>query len=274
VKKLLLSGLALLAPAFVQPALAAGSPAAQYKPPTSNWTGPYVGAGLGGKWADSLWTATSVFDPPLPAGIKSVDASSPRQYDSLQARYGGYAGYNWQYQSWVFGLEADFFGGDRTVMKAGFPGCTIACVAGAPGPGNDTTSVAMKWDASVRARIGYKTSPDLMLYGTGGYAWQSMQSTGTCETSATDPFCFTGDGSLKTQTNSKTLTGWTAGGGLEWQLSRNLLLRSEYRYSHFKKWDDVFFPGQPAVNPGADTYRYQLRVNTSILTVGLAYRFD
>jgi opacity protein-like surface antigen len=37
--------------------------------------------------------------------------------------------------------------------------------------------------------------------------------------------------------------GWTAGGGVEWKVLSNVLLRAEYRYSDYGNWSPTFFGG-------------------------------
>ena len=74
----------------------------------------------------------------------------------------------------------------------------------------------MKWDASVRGRIGYLVKPDLLVYGTGGIAWQSIDVSGTCENTLSDPTCLLSPPfGAKTQTDRSILTGWTLGAGIE-----------------------------------------------------------
>lgn len=273
-KKLFLAGAAFLALCGSAPAADMPVKAPRYGAPpvaVGNWTGPYVGLALGGKWADATWTTTSVSDltdPPLP-----VDASSPRNYRPAGFRVGGYAGYSWQIANWVWGIEADFAWADATATAAGIPGCAIECFPGAPGPGVDTASVQMRWDASARGQLGFLLTPGLLLYGTGGVAWQDVETSGTCLHSLPDPACTSAPGNpFDTRTNSKTLTGGTVGGGLE-TIYGNWLLRAEYRYAWFGKLDGVFDFQAAGVPAGADTSRYNLSVDTHVATVGLAYKF-
>jgi opacity protein-like surface antigen len=77
---------------------------------------------------------------------------------------------------------------------------------------------------------------------------------------------------------SDTRIGWTIGGGAEWMLSPNWLVRAEYRYADFgtANFTDVRtctgctpngFQATPLVVSNA------LRVVTHTATVGLAYKF-
>ncbi|HEY7244074.1 MAG TPA: outer membrane beta-barrel protein [Xanthobacteraceae bacterium] len=236
-----------------------------------DWNGPYVGLALGGKWADTTWTTTSTSDPPNPPLI--VDASSPRNYRPSGFRAGGYAGYNWQIAGWVWGVEADLAWADKTAAAAGIPGCAIGCFPGAPGPGVDVASVEMRWDASARVRLGVLLRPSLLLYSTGGAAWQSVETSGTCQHSLSDPACTAAVGNpFDTRGDSKILTGGTVGGGVE-TMYGNWLLRAEYRYARFGKLNGALDFQAAGVPPGADTSRYNLSVETHVATVGLAYRF-
>jgi outer membrane immunogenic protein len=157
-----------------------------------NWTGFYIGGALGGKWANTTWTTTSTSD--LPGTI--VDVSSPRNFDPSGFRASGYAGYNWQIAPWVVGLEGDVAWSNNTATVAGIPGCTMQCFPGAPGPGVNVSSVKVGWDASLRARLGHMITPDLLIYGTGGVAWQEIVSSGTCQHSLPNPQCTVVAGNL------------------------------------------------------------------------------
>jgi outer membrane immunogenic protein len=247
-----------------------------------SWTGFYVGGDIGAKWGDPTWTATSLRDTATPASLP-IDATSPTTFDTTAARAGGYAGYNWQFAPrWITGIEGDSGYSNKTRSNFGFPGCEEpapgTCTVGegtAPSgvpAGGDLTSVDSGWDASLRARLGYLVTPDVLLYGTGGAAWQSVQASGTCGPVATSPYC---NGPPQPNPSSIAqsgiLTGWTIGAGVEWHVWGNWLLRGEYRFADFGTWHTVFpFGTTPASN---NTYRFQVQTETQIATVGLAYKF-
>lgn len=252
-------------------------------PPVASWTGFYVGGELGGKWETTTWDAVSLRDPP---GIiargnfpRPIDASSGRHYDPSSVRAGLYAGYNWQVAPlWVLGIEADAAWADGKVTASGFPGCALgACTA--PGvPQNapvDVTSLTMRWDASVRGRVGYLITPTFLLYGTGGIAFQDISASGICGNVLQSFYC-NGDARIgifpNAITNSKTLVGGTVGVGGEWMWQQHWVWRGEYRFSDFGSQNDVFaFGFAPGISD--NTYRYRLSTQTHLVTVGLAYKF-
>ncbi len=180
----------------------------------------------------------------------------------------GYAGYNWQIAPWMVGLEGDIAWADNTTTAVGIPGCRIQCFPGAPGPGFDVSSAKMGWDASIRARFGYLITPDILIYSTGGIAWQEIVSSGTCQHSLADPTCTVSPGDpFDTQTNRNIFTGWTIGGGLE-KMYGNWILRAEYRFSQFGDVNDVLSFTAPGAAVGTDFVRYKLSVQTHIATIG------
>jgi hypothetical protein len=92
-----------------------------YKAPPfyDSWAGPYLGAAVGLKWGNTTWATASVSDFPG----ETVDASSPRNFDPAGARIGGYGGYNWRHQAWIYGVEFDLAYANSTTSAAGVPGC-------------------------------------------------------------------------------------------------------------------------------------------------------
>jgi len=241
--------------------------------PVNSWTGFYVGGGVGAKWTDTTWTTTSLVTIPNGGPAPVVDASSPRNYDATKATASVFAGYNWQLTpQWVGGVEFDVAYANNAVTATGIPGCTILCLAGAPGPGVDQSSVKLGWDGSARLRLGYLVSPTTLLFATGGVAWQNIKTSATCQLSAADPFCgvVAGTPPFATDTHSTTRTGWTVGGGLEEKISENWFLRATYRYSDFGSFNETFNLSIPAE---ANIVGASFKVRTQVAAAGLAYRF-
>lgn len=280
-KKLLGSAVVFIAFAGIGSAIAADLPVKA--PPVAapvawDWTGFYLGVEGGGKWEQDQWTATSLADPPV--GRAPIDSSSPRTYSPASGRVGGFAGYNWQFGSqFVAGIEANWAWANGTATAGGFPGCTNAgCTVGfsyQPNgliAGGDTTSTNMRWDASVRGRLGVLATPSLLLYATGGVAWQNLQVSGTCGPWANSFQCNGPPQAVPSAvTATNTLTGWTIGAGAEWHAWGNWFVRGEYRYNDFGTTSYVFPFGTTTTN---NTYRFNLKTETQMATVGLAYKFN
>jgi opacity protein-like surface antigen len=66
---------------------------------------------------------------------------------------------------------------------------------------------------SVRARGGVTVIPDLLIYGTGGFAYAGVQQTALMNSSV------------------NLQPGWTAGGGVEWKFMPNWSVKAEYLYA-------------------------------------------
>jgi outer membrane immunogenic protein len=237
---------------------------------SGSWTGLYVGAGIGGKWADTDWTMTCFGDACTTGGSTffSPDASSPRTFSSSALRGSGYAGFNWQLQNWVLGVEGDVGFGDKSKVTFGIPGCTTDCGFLPTSAGDiDSASVKVLGDASIRGRAGFLVVPTVLVYGTAGAAFQRVSANITCN--ADGPWC-SGIGlrsEIFSDTHSSTLKGWTAGGGLEWMVHDGWLVRGEYRYSDLGHFSPTFFEGtQNAVYT-------DIHVVTQELNFGLGYKF-
>ena len=112
---------------------------------SDSWTGAYLGLAAGAKRGDAQWTTTQLSDPPSAfVGVGSIDGSSPDGFTPAGARLGGYAGYNWQSDRWIYGIEVDAAWADASETHAGIPGCKIVCFPGTPGPGNDASAVNIR----------------------------------------------------------------------------------------------------------------------------------
>ncbi len=216
------------------------------------WTGAYVGGTLGGIWSNAKWTSVSLTGgaPILPPNSASLNGSG--------IRAGGYIGYNVKFAPlWVAGLEGDLAYARFTKSVSPFPGFPL-------GRPTDTDTLKLGWDASIRGRLGFLISPTVLLYGTGGVAWQEITTNSTCATGA--GFC--GAGAPFTSGNVRTdKAGWTLGGGIEAALTNHWFVRAEYRYSDFGHVNNTL---PPAPNVGINS---TISVRTNIADVGLAYKF-
>jgi outer membrane immunogenic protein len=135
-----------------------------------NWAGFYAGLNLGYEWGSVSNSGIN------PSGIAG----------------GIQGGYNWQYNSFVYGGEAD--------LNFSAAGDTFA-----------PYKFSNPWFGTIRGRLGYAFS-NVLDYGTGGFAFGDLTAT----SGAVD--------------ETKTLPGWTAGLGMEVGFTANWSARVEYLY--------------------------------------------
>jgi outer membrane immunogenic protein len=153
--------------------------------------------------------------------------------DTDGALAGGTAGYSVQSGSWVWGLEGDF---DWADVKA-----STACAFG-------TCQTQMDWFATARGRVGYAGWGSLMPFVTAGGAFGDVKVSNT-----TFPDV------------SKTMVGWTAGGGLEYGFGGHWSAKVEYLYSDLGKLTcGASCGGVPPTD---------ISVTTNTVRGGINYRF-
>ncbi len=181
-KKALLGVLAAAAILASGYASAADMPVKAPPPPAPvySWSGFYLGVSVGGRWSDPTWTTNCVgANPCSPSNIFAAFATANPSvsFDEPTVRAGGYFGYNWQLSPlWVAGLETDLAYGDGSHTMAGIPGLFTAIT----GPGGASSSLKEGWDGSIRARLGFLVTPAVLIYGTGGVAWQRVEAEAQC----------------------------------------------------------------------------------------------
>ncbi|WP_035685306.1 outer membrane protein [Bradyrhizobium sp. Cp5.3] len=273
-------------------------------PSTASWSGAYlgVGAGIRANHASSSVDAASFTQtgfPPLNLLALCGDCFLSDHFDTTAARISPYVGYNWQINpKWLLGLEGDFGIANRQSSVSGryLPGGIV----GGSGGLNDSYSLRTKWDASIRARVGYVVNPAFLAYLTGGAAWMSVEQTSTCDTALQPLFtapgfvgaevgnCTPGLLSPPVIKQSTVRPGWTVGGGGEMKLTDNWILRGEYRYADFgtarfsqtrncagsATINDPAF-GVLTVNCfGTQNTTNSVRLQSHMATFGIAYRFN
>jgi outer membrane immunogenic protein len=246
-----------------------------YKAPpavaVASWTGLYAGLGVGTRSTRTEATVTN-FTFSAGASLAGTCAAfapfggclTSQPLNDTAFRLSPYLGLNWQVApQWVLGVEADWGVADKTTTLAGVSYPVSGFMSGLA---TETFSVKTTWDASARGRVGFLTSPSVLVYATGGATWLHVESTGSCNALPACPGF-----APVTITNSHTKTGWTVGGGLEAMLWGNWIARGEYRYADFGTISNT---DVRTLGPNVFTVNYDLRVKTHLATFGLAYKFD
>jgi outer membrane immunogenic protein len=243
-KKHLLVSVATLATVSAFSALAADLPSRKapvIAPPPPLWTGFYAGLNAGYNFGTNAnvysqnWNSVSLNNS-VPIALNLNKSQTQNGFIG-----GAQFGYNYQYGSnFVIGVETDIQGAGIRGSSYGRGAAAAAHSFG--GVGIQTTSVGgtvvqagVDYLGTIRGRLGYLATPTLLLYGTGGFAyggaWANVAQQAVTAVSVTGigggEFSTFGDGHQK-----QLLTGWTAGGGLEWMFLPNWSLKGEALY-----WD-------------------------------------
>jgi outer membrane immunogenic protein len=238
--------------------------------PVYNWTGFYVGVSGGGIWSDPYLTVNVTG----PAGPNSTPAQGliaralgNRNTSSWLA--GGQAGYNWQMNNVVLGVEADISGTDINNAQS-----VINTVVIGAGPKDITTTGSQHLDyfGTVRARVGYAAATGLLVYGTGGFAYGGGNSSfGVASASGfgRGPVPFN-----VVASDSSVRTGWTAGVGAEMALlafAPNWSIKGEYLY--YDLGHDQLTVTHALTPPPAFTATMDSIFRGGLIRLGVNYRF-
>jgi len=234
-----------------------------------NWSGCYIGGNVGGKWGRTDGSVT-VGPTTAPGALGAPGTVVFGQADGSKMIAGGQVGCNIQSGNWVFGLEGDFdwqrWSVSRTLAGTALPFPFV--------PG-DNFDVRIDWQASARGRIGYAWDR-VLIYATGGAAFTNIKvGTNFIATTAAG-ITFPAD----LVTDSKTLVGWTVGGGLEYAVTNNWIAGIEGRYSNYGTntfnsglLATVFTPGAAGgftFAPSTQT----IKLETFEVMGRLSYKFD
>jgi outer membrane immunogenic protein len=211
-----------------------------------NWTGFYIGGNCGGAWGRTTSSSNDGgFDP---VGVSALSY----KVDSSGGTCGGQVGYNWQAGSLVLGVEGEgaWLGLKKTITGSG-PDVTSANV-------DDLVAVKFDWYAALTGRLGIAVDR-VLLYAKGGVAWTRVKNTASDLDGSPlviDPTDFSSE--------SRSRTGWAAGGGLEYGLTPNWSVKAEYLFLDFGRYTT-------GVNGDGDVFVHKNEVHTA--KFGINYRF-
>jgi outer membrane immunogenic protein len=132
---------------------------------------------------------------------------------------GGQLGYNWQRDSFVFGLEGDVsLMHLKSQMTTTLPSPFPLIFPSATG----MTNANMDWYGTFRGRLGWAAGP-VLFYGTGGVAYGNVEL---------NSYVTSGPLSLTEQAWSAR-AGWVAGGGIEFKVRPDVIFSVNYQYVDF-----------------------------------------
>lgn len=196
-----------------------------------NWTGMYIGASVGAVAHQSKMEGDGSYYYEYIDSMKS---------SGVGALGGFQAGYNHQMGQFVMGIEADYsIATGASGRSLGYDGYV----------GNLTELHGI---GTVRGRVGI-VFDRMMLYGTGGLAFGQVTSE-ACD-SECDEYGFRDERVWR--------TGWTAGAGLEYAVTRNISIKAE----------GLYYDLGAKTRTTEDDYTYTDRLDGIIARIGVNYRF-
>ncbi len=258
VRKLALGSVAALAMAVSTGALAADLPARAAAPapialaPVFTWTGFYIGVNAG--------MAGNEFRYPFGGCIGcspvALEYDGRATINSNGFIGGGQIGYNWAFgNGFMIGVEADYAFANvdgRLNLDAALSNGADTIGLGL-GLGSELTSLG-----TVRARLGWGAFDRTLLYVTGGWAWGRVKNSIDLVVDGTDEFDFN---------RNVNVSGWTVGAGLEYAITQNLSLKTEYLYVDLG--DKTIY----ANDYGFATANLKVDTRLHVVRAGLNWRF-
>jgi outer membrane immunogenic protein len=220
-----------------------------YAPVLYNWTGFYVGGEGGGGWfSNQVTNGPNATDGTVnfPPGFVH------NRVNGSGGLAGGYAGYNYQVNQIVLGVDGDYTwarltGSTSDLGPTGF---------------TDTSSETVKWIATVTGRLGYAVN-NWMFFGKGGWAWAGFNGVSST---------FNALGvNTNNNTNAQTRNGWTVGAGVEWGFDQHWSAKLEYDY--VKLTTANYFNTDVTVGGVVTTPGRSAVSNLNLVKLGVAYRF-
>ncbi|MCP8940101.1 porin family protein [Alsobacter sp. SYSU M60028] len=248
-RRILLASVMSLAalPAFAAdlPARTAPVAPAPVMAPMYNWTGFYIGANAGYTWGSG--DVSVVGDSTFISNLNAVGAPTKGSLDPGGFTLGLQAGYNYQVNQFVMGVEADanWVDASKSSYWAGLtPGSTASFGS------------KIEWLSTIRGRLGYAVN-NFLIYGTGGFAFGQGKATWGY-----------GDGvNVWSGSESGTRTGWALGAGVEYAFNRNWTAKVEYLY--YDLGEKTFYSTTAAGNTAALKADY----SGNIIRAGVNYKF-
>jgi outer membrane immunogenic protein len=123
----------------------------------------------------------------------------------------------------------------------------------------------LNWFGTARMRLGMVPEQQWLLYATGGFAFGGGKLTTNIVTDSGNcaiGICEYGSG-------SKTLTGWTVGGGIEYALLNNWSIKAEYLYYDLGKISH----GSTDISSGTTDFHPAADFTGNLVKLGFNYKF-
>ena len=206
---------------------------------------------------DGAWTSFR-----SPTDGEFITPFANRDLNASGVVAGGFAGYNYQWHSFVFGAEANV---DYVGLRDSFNSGLLTVSPGSGNPITDRHSYETNYLVTVGPRLGYAVDR-FLLYATGGLAIGDLKYS---QTIVEPDSGFTEKGS-----SDDIQVGWTAGGGVQYCITEHWSARVEYRYTDLG-CTDFSTAATEFGTPSTEifTAHHEACLTFHSVTAGLAYKF-
>ena len=215
--------------------------------PIFDWGGVYVGAHFGAAWDQTNWTEDASTSG---SGGLVGPGFSDGKVSSSGVLGGGQAGFNYQTNWVVFGMQAD-------VSGAGISGSTSCFPELAPATSSCSTNINAFGTVTMRFGAVYGNS---LFYVLGGLAWANERLANPCN------MCSPTFGP-STAVYSSIRDGFTAGLGIEYAFAGGWSAFLQYNYATLNKRDLSFNSPAPA------NFTENIGDNMNVIKAGINYTF-
>ncbi len=214
-----------------------------YAPATTfSWAGVYVGANAGYGWNTSDHTRIN-------DNYGTLNYGGSKKSDGFTG--GLQIGFNFQSNSFVYGLEADLNMANFRRRDAGFGNYTGKSET-------YTVSSRTSWFGTLRPRVGFAVTDRFLVFGTGGLAYGKVKLDGS----------YASGGRLLTGSTDDIRWGWTLGAGAEYAVTDNVTIRGEYAYVDLSEKSDTW-----RGRTGFNTLNVKDAPSFQLLRAGVNYKF-
>lgn len=231
----------------------------------ADWSGFYAGMSVGANFSQydvkSNAHTSASFNA---AQVSAINNAGDFNIDDNGFLAGIQAGYNWQFNHLLVGLDSDLetlsVNAEKNSGAVVFPGLADRqFVITAYGRNN--------WLLTLRPRLGL-VADDWMFYLTGGLALTYLQGDFIYSREVTNTGAV---GMLASNSINTVKPGYVLGTGLETAVTKNLSLRVEYQYQHF---GSTKAENKSNLNTELGDFDSSVKFASNIVKVGLNYFFN
>jgi outer membrane immunogenic protein len=222
--------------------------------PYFTWDGFYLGVNVGYGWGENQWTSQGILELPG-ATTSNFNPSTNHVLGGVQA------GANYQFGTWVAGIEADVMALGAKESASG-----NIFVGGVVVPGITTTATTdVDWLALFTGRLGWAWDRALLYVKGGVAAGQTKDNFSLFAPGAPGAFIDFG-------TKTNVLVGGTIGAGIEYAFAPHWTAKIEYNWVDLGSNTENFNIVTGGVG-GTLTSREEIEHKISILKFGANYKF-